>query len=272
MCTENFIGFRACEANESKSGLFIEQMGFTNFQAAHAANQGDITGRELYRRVHDEAMMLLQDYFFERLAKFQRYKSYLGIDTVGVFGDGVTTFGPGDYSVSGSGYVDQRIGYIFIYPVEDATIEINGESVELTEGELFKYLVDAPKMEVVGSVEVRACGSNGFQMEVIRECNPEEFFCKFLRYLKMPALYLVYARLLHEMMTTVRNNSMMVNMAEKNRLKYIEIMGGEDPATGKMVKGKFWSSLDNTIDRIGSQLQETECIECTAAKFVTQIP
>ena len=61
-------------------------------------------------------------------------------------------------------------------------------------------------------------------------------------------------------------------MNEKYQRIYFDMMGGTDQNTGKTIKGKFWTSLDNTIQRIGIQLQDTECIECSAAKYVTTIP
>lgn len=270
-CTDNFIGFRACGANESKSGLFIDQLGFTNFTAAHAANEDDITGVQFYNRIHGEAMMMLEDYFFERLAKFQRYKSYLGTDIIGKF-HGSYRIENDTYTAKSSAYVDRRIGYIYILPKEDATVVINGDEVDLVEGELYRHFVDDATVKIEGSVIVAGCGNNGFQVEVISECNPHRFFCSFLRYLKKPALYLVYARLVHAQLVTSRSNSRMVNMTDKNERIYIDMMGGVDPISGTYMKGKFFSSLDNTIERIGRQLQETECIECASAKFVTQIP
>lgn len=270
-CTDNFIGFRACGADESKSGLFIDQLGFTNFQAAHAANHSDITGIEFYNRIHDEAMMMLEDYFFERLAKFQRYKSYLGTEIMGKF-SGTYEINDDKYTVSDTAYIDRRIGYIYLLPKEDAVISINDDEVELKEGEIFRYFVDGSTVEFSGKVEVAGCGGRGFQMEVIEECNPHRFFCKFLRYLKKPALYLVYARLVQAQLVTIRSNPTMVNMTDKNHRIYIDFMGGIDPVTGVYMKGKFFSALDNTIERIGRQLEETKCIECAAAKFVTQIP
>ncbi len=270
-CYSQFIGFKACGATASKSGMFIDSLGFTLWQGSHLANETDVTGINMYNRIHDASMVMLEEYFFERLMKFQKYKSYLGTDIKGSFQEFTTTIQNLDYSVSGTAYVSKHITSIYIKPVADTTATINGVSVDLIGEKVNEVVIDSDRVEIDGPIEVYGCGSNGFQMEIISECDPHGFFCKFLRYLKKPALYLVYASLAQEAMTTGRGSAMVVNMNVKYQKIYRDMMGGTNE-NGDYVKGKFLTSLDNTIKRIGIQLQETECIECSAARYVTQIP
>ena len=271
-CYNKFIGFKACGATESESGFYIDDLGFTLWQGSHLANESDVSGVNMYWRVHDAAMVMLEEYFFERLMKFQKYKSYLGTDIIGQYGVTGTTLEDVDYSPEQRPYVSKIITSIYIKAKETATVTINGESVELVEDVIKEVVINDTNVQIDGPVEVYSCGEYGFQMEVISECDPHGFFCKFLRYLKKPALYLVYASLANEAMTTGRSSAMVVNMNEKYQRIYFDMMGGTDQNTGKTIKGKFWTSLDNTIQRIGIQLQDTECIECSAAKYVTTIP
>jgi hypothetical protein len=271
-CYSKFIGFKACGATESASGYFIDSLGFTLWQGSHLANESDVSGINMYWRVHDNAMVMLEEYFFDRLMKFQKYKSFISSELVGGFNDSVRTIQNLDYQVNNGVYVNHFISSIFIKPKVDATVNINGEATALIGGEINDVVIDSDRVQIDGPIDVYGCGENGFQMEVISECDPHRFFCKFLRYLKKPALYLVYAHLAEEAITTGRSSAMVVNMNEKYRRIHYDMMGGTNPDTGQRIKGKFWTSLDNTIERIGIQLRETECIECSAAKYVSSIP
>src|SRR5680860_1248161 len=167
-CYSKFIGFKACGATESKSGYFIDDLGFTTWQGSHLANESDVTGVNLYWRVHDAAMVMLEEYFFERLRKYQNYNSYIGNYVVGQFNGTTTILENIDYSVKNGLYTYETIQTVWIKPIETTTVTINGEMIELIGGQINEITIEGDRLQIDGPVEVYGCGDDGFMIEVIR--------------------------------------------------------------------------------------------------------
>lgn len=271
-CYTDFIGFKVCGATESKSGLYIDSLGFTVKQGAHLANSDDVTAKAYYKRIHDQAMELLKDYFFEALSKHHTYMSFLSREISGNFTQTVTQVNQWEYQIEDQIDVHRYVSRIWIQSNQDAIATVNGEQYKLYKGKLTEIPINGQIVKIQGDFGAYQCAGSPVKMEIVRECDPDAFFCRFLKYLKTPALYMVEAQLTLDGITTERSSAYTVNMNGKFNQRYMSIMGGTDPVTGIAYKSKFWAALNSAVKRLGYQLQESECIKCSGPRILTSIP
>ncbi len=271
-CYADFIGFKVCGATESKSGLYIDSSGFTVRQGAQLANSDDVTAKQYYKRIHDQSMELLKDYFFEALSKHHTYMSFLGREISGNFTKMVTQVTTWEYTIEDLIDVHRYISRIWIRPDQDAIVTVNGEQYQVYEGKLKEIAINEQTVIIQGDFGAYECAGDPVKMEIVSQCDPDAFFCRFLKYLKTPALYMVEAQLALDGMTTERNSAYTVNMNGKFNIRYMSIMGGTDPVTGIAYKSKFWAALNSAVKRLGYQLQESQCIKCSGPRIQTNIP
>src|SRR5690606_5999174 len=152
-----------------------------------------------------------------------------------------------EYTIEDLIDVHRYISRIWIRPNQDATVTVNGQQYQVYEGKLKEIAIDEHLVVVKGDFGAYECAGDPVKMEIVSECDTDSFFCRLLKSVNAPAVYLVVAQLALDGMTTERASAYTINMNEKFSGRYMSFMGGTDPTSGIAYKSKFWAALNSAV-------------------------
>lgn len=117
---------------------------------------------------------------------------------------------------------------------------------------------------------------NGAKIVVAGQCccSEEKLICKFKKKLGTAVWYHFGALLMAEVQHSKRANPLVRNMKESAAQLYVKWLGGTNSFTGMAGEALYWKELSRVVKQAKKSVGkiQSDCINCSSTKIITQIP